>query len=99
MKDNSNQTCFLFQKVKLVNYNGYKTLKEFFDEQQYSQNSILQYEKMFGATHIAPGGQESTETFFDNLDLKPGQRVLDIGCGIGGAACYISEVLEYDNYI
>ena len=26
------------------------------------------------------------------LDLKPGQRVLDIGCGWGGNALYIASV-------
>lgn len=95
MKDNSNQTCFLFHKVKLENYNGYKTLKEFFDEQQYSRDSILQYENIYGANFISPGGRESTELFFGNLDLKPGQRILDIGCGIGGAAFYLSEVTAW----
>lgn len=91
MKNNANQTCFLFQKVKLENYQGYRTQKEFFDEKQYSRNGVLLYEKIFGETHICPGGQESTELFFGNLNFKPGQRVLDIGCGIGGAAAYISQ--------
>ena len=25
------------------------------------------------------------------LDLKPGQKVLDVGCGIGGSAFYMAE--------
>ena len=78
--------------MKLDSYNGYKTLQEFFDEQQYTASSILQYEKIYGSTYISPGGSESSDLFFKDLDLKPGQRVLDIGCGIGGGAQYISKV-------
>lgn len=98
MKSNSNQMCFLFKKVRLDNHNGFKTFQEFLDQKQYSMQNILQYEKMFGATHICPGGQESTDLFFGNLNLKPGQRVLDIGCGIGGAACYISKKYDVEVY-
>lgn len=98
IKNNSNQVCFLFKKVKLDNHKGFKTMQEFLDKQQYSIDSILQYEKIFGPTHICPGGQESTDLFFANLDLKPGQRVLDIGCGIGGAATYISKKYDVEVY-
>ena len=93
MKSNSNQFCFLFKKVKLDNYGGFKTLQEFFDARQYSRESILQYEKIYGPAHIVPGGHESTEYFFGNLDLKPGQKILNIGCGIGGSAFYVSQVM------
>lgn len=92
MKSNSNQFCFLFKKVKLDNYKGFKTLQEFFDARQYTRDSILQYEKIYGPTHVCPGGHESTELFFGSMDLKPGQKILNIGCGIGGSAFYVSQV-------
>jgi len=36
------------------------------------------------------GGREATEHLARALDLAPGTRVLDIGCGIGGAARYFA---------
>lgn len=84
MKDNCNQVCFLFQKVKLNSHHGFKTIKEFFDHKQYSLNSILRYEKIFGEGYVSTGGSETTEMFLETLNLKPNMRVLDIGCGVGG---------------
>ena len=55
---------------------------------QYSRNSILRYEKIFGAGYISTGGPSTTEYLVKLLGpaLKPGVRVLDVGSGIGGAA-------------
>lgn len=91
MKNNGNQVCFLFQKVKLATHHGFKTIKEFFDHKQYTTNGILRYEKIFGAGFVSTGGKETTEKFLDQLELKPNQRVLDIGCGIGGADFLMSQ--------
>ena len=40
------------------------------------------------------GGRRATEYFLGQLKLKPGMNVLDIGCGIGGAARF--AVSTYD---
>ena len=88
MKNNGNQVCFLFQKVKLESHHGFKTLKEFFDHKQYTLNGILRYEKIYGNGFMSTGGKETTDNFLKRLDLKIGQRVLDVGCGSGGGNLY-----------
>lgn len=37
------------------------------------------------------GGRMATETFLDQLDLSPGDHVLDIGCGLGGASRFAAD--------
>ncbi len=37
------------------------------------------------------GGREATAWAVDNMSLEPSHQVLDIGCGIGGAARYIAH--------
>jgi SAM-dependent methyltransferase len=37
------------------------------------------------------GGMEATDALLDQLEIGPGTRVLDIGCGIGGTARAIAE--------
>ena len=76
----------------MENHHGFKTLKEFFDHKQYSTNGILRYEKIFGKGYVSTGGQETTEQFLEMIGLKPNQRVLDVGCGIGGGDFFMSQV-------
>nr|GMD07326.1 phosphoethanolamine N-methyltransferase 1-like [Ipomoea batatas] len=39
-------------------------------------------------------GAETTKEFVAKLDLQPGQKVLDVGCGIGGGDFYMAENYE-----
>lgn len=47
--------------------------------------------------HLHIGGEKATRYFFDKIGLKPGMRVLDIGCGVGGPAILAAE--EYGCHV
>jgi len=40
---------------------------------------------------VSTGGKETTENFVSKLNLKEGEKVLDVGCGIGGGDFYMSK--------
>jgi phosphoethanolamine N-methyltransferase len=92
IKGNRNQMCWLWEKVQTSEptANG-NASQEFLDSQQYAINGILRYEKIFGKGFVSTGGKDTTEDFAKMLDLKPGQHVLDVGCGIGGGCFYLAE--------
>ena len=56
----------------------------------YSDQDIIEFEAMFGAGFMSPGGQEEVAKIVENVDLA-GKHVLDIGVGIGGPACLLVE--------
>ena len=60
---------------------------------QYSRNSILRYEKIFGHGYVSTGGHETTEYLCSKLGsaLQPGVKVLDVGSGIGGAMFHLAK--------
>jgi len=39
---------------------------------------------------------ETTKEFVGKLELKPGQKVLDVGCGIGGGDFYMAENFDVE---
>jgi hypothetical protein len=59
--------------------------RTFLDTQQYSDTSIALYERIFGRGFISPGGLTVSTQLLSALGLQPGMRLLDVGCGIGGA--------------
>ncbi|XP_064407981.1 phosphoethanolamine methyltransferase [Latimeria chalumnae] len=93
-----NQVCWLLQKVlrKGSANQGYATFQQFLDNKQYSRQGILRYEKIFGRGFISTGGLETTKEFVEMLNLQPGQKVLDIGCGIGGGDFYMAKKYGVD---
>ncbi|MCC6259888.1 MAG: methyltransferase domain-containing protein [Anaerolineales bacterium] len=61
------------------------------DATQYTRESILKYEKIFGKNFVSTGGAESTREIIAMLNLKPGMKVLDIGSGLGGSAFMMAQ--------
>src|SRR2546428_13750888 len=49
---------------------------------------------VLGKRVIHPGGRRSTEELFSLAQLQPGQRSLDVGCGVGTTAIQMAR--RYD---
>ena len=97
----SKKILTLLSSLAIVSAYADNATQDFLDQGQYTENGILRYEKIFGEGFISTGGFETTQEFVDSLTLKSGHKVLDVGCGIGGSAAYMSneygaEVLGVD---
>nr|XP_027126928.1 phosphomethylethanolamine N-methyltransferase-like [Coffea arabica] len=93
-KKNQNQICWMLKKVRSEDDRGFQ---RFLDNVQYKSSGILRYERVFGPGFVSTGGIDTTREFVGKLDLRPGQKVLDVGCGIGGGDFYMAE--KYDAHV
>ncbi|EPS65842.1 hypothetical protein M569_08933, partial [Genlisea aurea] len=91
-KKNQNQICWIWQKVK--SDDDSRGFQKFLDTVQYKSSGILRYEHVFGEGFVSTGGIDTTREFVAKLDLQPGQKVLDVGCGIGGGDFYMADTYD-----
>lgn len=69
---------------------------DFLDNQQYTRRSINRYEKIYGEGSVSTGGVHHAENMMCGLNLKSGERILDIGAGIGGQAFYMAKKFKVE---
>ncbi|OIW10134.1 hypothetical protein TanjilG_21971 [Lupinus angustifolius] len=92
-KRNQNQICWVWQKVKSQDD---RRFQQFLDRVEYNSKSISRYECVYGHGFASAGGLETTKKFVAKLGLKPGQKVLDVGCGVGGGDFYMAENFDVE---
>ncbi|KAF8398992.1 hypothetical protein HHK36_014857 [Tetracentron sinense] len=85
--------CWVWKKVNSQDDKGFQ---RFLDNVQYKCSGILRYERVFGEGFVSTGGIDTTKEFVAKLELKPGQKVLDVGCGIGGGDLYMAENFDVE---
>ena len=86
IKNNPNQVWWIWEKCT----SGH--LIRYLDTQQYDYNSVFRYEKLYGSGFISTGGEALIKAVEENhLAVKPGTRVLDVGCGLGGNMLFFAQ--------
>merc|ERR1712168_797539 len=53
---------------------------------------------IFGKHYVSVGGETTTAKFCLDMNLEPEQKVLDVGCGIGGSAFFMAGNYGVDVY-
>lgn len=74
----------------MSSYNSSK-FQKFLDQSQYTATGVKRYEWIFGQTFLSPGGLNIVKELIPKLGLQKGQKVLDIGSGLGGHDFYMAE--------
>ncbi|NQY08053.1 MAG: methyltransferase domain-containing protein [Flavobacteriales bacterium] len=59
-------------------------------EDEYGESMIQVLELLWGSGYMAPGGEQNVLNLFKGFHLK-GKKILDLGCGLGGPACFLAE--------
>src|SRR5215213_5891340 len=67
------------------------TASDALDQGQYSLDEIHKYETIYGRNFISPGGLATARDILGLVTFTPNMDVLDVGCGLGGAAFLIAQ--------
>jgi phosphoethanolamine N-methyltransferase len=70
------------------------TVANALDAGQYTLEEIRKYEAIYGRNFISPGGEATTREILGLVAFRPGMDVLDVGCGLGGAAFVIAQTFD-----
>ena len=97
VKQNQNQVCWKWRKTSAPGKASSSNDLRYFLDMQYSVEGIDKYQMMFGNGFVSPGGLKTTEECAKLLGVSADDSVLDIGCGIGGAAFHMAT--EYGCYV
>lgn len=62
------------------------------DAGQYTADEIRKYAAVYGQNFVSPGGAATAREIFALLQWVPGMHVLDVGCGLGGAALLLAQL-------
>ena len=60
---------------------------------RYSDTTLDEMQLVYGEGYLSPGGAEEVDAILDGVTVR-GRRVLDLGCGVGGAAIRIVRELD-----
>lgn len=90
-----------FQQFNPAGRSG-RNVKHHYDIDQFIYDLFLDDTRQYSCAYFAPGDtleqaqQGKMRHIAAKLDLKPGQRVLDIGSGWGGLAAYLASIQPVD---
>ncbi len=62
---------------------------------EYSKSYCESLEWAYGTGMMSEGGGEAIEKMVRDIPLS-GFRVLDVGCGLGGVACYLASQYQVE---
>ena len=84
------------RRLSVMAFKDSSEFQSFLDGNQYTGKNIRRQEKVYGDKFYSHGGEDTTAKFCSELELRPGQKVLEIGCGVGGSSFYMARHFGVD---